>query len=349
MITPDEIRKKALGFYPSYLTSKINGEGFFPKIIRSDKKPSEKEIMILKKELLPLLENSKDRLGYGYIVKLKTIRSAKMGEQQLPEEIVFIDEDDYLKFLNKQEEMARFHEDSNLLLKNYPQLKPWITKFPLKLVGKSGYWEDLLKVLDYFTTTPKPNLYIRELPIAVHTKFVEQHASILDELLISLIPEHINHFGESFADRFSLKHYESYFHIRILDKNISLNYFSGLSDIGITPTELNGLNIPVTRVIIMENKQNYKNVDNFLSLPQMQGTIAIFGSGFRSGKLKSIHWLKEKELFYWGDIDTHGLQILSQVRLSYPNVTAWMMDLETLNHINHSIEETGRYFSKYMW
>jgi hypothetical protein len=44
-----------------------------------------------------------------------------------------------------------------------------------------------------------------------------------------------------------------------------------------------------------------------------------------------VAWLSEVELFYWGDIDAHGLQILSQLRAHYPHVRPFLMDEQTLN------------------
>ncbi|MGB3948433.1 MAG: Wadjet anti-phage system protein JetD domain-containing protein [Bacteroidia bacterium] len=326
MISIDDIRKKALNFYANYLSSRVAGESFFPKSIRSNKKPSEKEFSTLKKELLPLLENSFDKLGYGYKVHLKTIKSAKLGEQNLPEQIVFEKEADYLKFLRKETEVSRFVADVNKLLELFPNLREWILKNPLRIVAQQGKWDSLLLVLDFFVKNPRPQLYTRELPISVHTKFVEQNKGIIEELLMVLCPDQINSEGSTFEDRLSLKRYEPYFHIKILDKNIAQKHFSGLTDIGITPTELKGLVINVSRIIIIENKQNYKNVENFLSLPMMKETIAVFGSGYRSGELNKIDWLKSKQLYYWGDIDLHGFEILSYLRKSYPGIQSFLMD-----------------------
>ena len=342
MISPDEIRKKALRLYPTFLTSCISRSSIFPKSIRSDKKPSKKEIASLRKELVPLLEQSKDKLGFGYKVHLKTVRSSRMAEQQLPEEIVFETETDYLKFLRKESEVSRFRDDTDKLLSQFPQLKEWILKQPLKFIDNSGKWNEILKVLTYFSKNPKPGLYLRELPIQVHTKFIEQNKSIIEELLSILIAEYVNVSGKSFEERFYLKYYEPYFHIRILDLEIARQYFSGLTDIGITPSELAMLQLPIDRVIIMENKQNYKNVDNFLSIPHLKGTIALFGSGFHSGNLKNVSWLKEKQIYYWGDIDLHGFEILSALRNYFPNIQSFLMDEETfLKHETETVDGTN--------
>ena len=43
-----------------------------------------------------------------------------------------------------------------------------------------------------------------------------------------------------------------------------------------------------------------------------------------------IPWLKSKEIFYWGDIDTHGFSILSRLRHFFPRANSIMMDENTL-------------------
>jgi hypothetical protein len=37
----------------------------------------------------------------------------------------------------------------------------------------------------------------------------------------------------------------------------------------------------------------------------------------------------DKRIFYWGDIDVHGFQILSQLRFYFPQTRSLMMDQET--------------------
>jgi hypothetical protein len=45
--------------------------------------------------------------------------------------------------------------------------------------------------------------------------------------------------------------------------------------------------------------------------------------------LARTDWLAEKQLFYWGDIDVHGFQILAQLRAHYPAVQSLLMDAAT--------------------
>ncbi len=79
-------------------------------------------------------------------------------------------------------------------------------------------------------------------------------------------------------------------------------------------------------VVITENKMN------FLTLPPVPSAIAIWsGGGFKLSYLKNARWLKDKQIYYWGDIDEHGFQILHQLRSYYAQVKSVMMDNKTFD------------------
>lgn len=68
---------------------------------------------------------------------------------------------------------------------------------------------------------------------------------------------------------------------------------------------------------------------NFLTLPPLENSIALFGKGYAVQLLKSVKWLQNCSIFYWGDIDEHGFKIFSQFRTYFPQTTSLMMDEET--------------------
>ncbi len=328
MITPEEIRTQAERCYKEFLISSINGEVFFPKDIRFGKvKPSEtvEEFSRIDKELQSLRRKSKENIGYGYRTEFVRRNDQKIGPQQFPNRIYFDSETDYLKYIHKEKEYLAFKKEVSQITSRIPKLKDWVLQNPLKVIENLGEWNDLIKVCDYFIKNPRPNLYIRELPIEVHTKFIEEKKPILKFLLNFLIEEHINKDNEFFEIRFNLKYSEPLIRLRILDEDISKKYFSGLTDMSITKTEFNHINLSCSRVFILENMLN------FLTLPPLNNSISIFGKGFQLNLLKDARWLNDKHIIYWGDIDTHGFQILSQLRSYFPQTQSLMMDSETFN------------------
>ena len=43
-----------------------------------------------------------------------------------------------------------------------------------------------------------------------------------------------------------------------------------------------------------------------------------------------LHWLHDRELIYWGDIDSHGFAILDRIRQLFPHTRSILIDRETL-------------------
>ena len=77
-------------------------------------------------------------------------------------------------------------------------------------------------------------------------------------------------------------------------------------------------------MLITENEINY------LSLPDLKATLALFGAGYGWQSLQEISWLQSVEVLYWGDIDTHGFAILNDLRAHVPHVESLLMDRESL-------------------
>src|SRR5690606_31029856 len=126
-----------------------------------------------------------------------------------------------------------------------------------KVIANQTEWESILKVCQYFKQNPKPNLYIRELPIKVHTKFIERNKTVIRELLDILISEHISIEEKEFEKRLNLKFAEPQIRFKVLDKEISQNFFSGLDDIAIPISQFEELNLPIDKAIVFENKTTF--------------------------------------------------------------------------------------------
>jgi hypothetical protein len=330
MITPQDILKKVEKKLPEVLLSWLEGKEIFPLVVRSDKNLTTTTFDSLNKELSTLLQHSKDVKGFGYRVQLKEVNTRKLGKQKLPDRLVFEEVADYWKYIDKETQWRQFKENATLIREKLPQLEPWLKNNPIKVMINAGKWPALLKICQWFIDHPKPACFLREIPVQPHTKFIEENKGIIESLLTELVPERLFKDGNTFESRLGLKEHERFIQIRILDSMLAAQV-SGLQHIGITASDLSRLDISCQQVIIMENKASYSNIDNFLTLPQMKGTIAIFGSGFHSGSLKKVQWLNNKILYYWGDLDAQGMQILSQLRKSFPDITALMMDRHTLD------------------
>ena len=322
MITPSEIKQKAEHKYVVYLQSIIDGFSFSPIVIAGNKKPDENTVRF-EVELTELINHSKEKKGYGYTIGYVTVKTKLHGVQDLPASIVFQTEGDYLKFISKEKDTAKFIEDSARILDLFPELRDWILKYPKKVIEND--WDSLLKVCSYFKSTPQPNLYIRELPIQVHTKFIERNHAVIRELLDIIIANYVNTDEKRFEPHFNLKYDEPDVRFRILDHSLSQRLFSGLSDLNIPISQFRDLNLPIKTVYVVENKIN------MLSFPLIDHSIVIWGEGFSVEKVKETQWLLDKEIYYWGDLDAHGFQILSEIRCHYGQVKSFLMDRATFD------------------
>lgn len=323
MITPQEIKSKTERKYISFLQSLVEQKPFEKLVIRGDKSYTKSSLPEFEKEIQKIVSQSKEKKGFGYVLEFQTVKTKYLGTQDLPVSIYFDTEKDFLRFLGKEREVELFRENVEKIIEAFPELREWVIKNPIRVITNQIEWNSILKVCQYFKQNPKPNLYIRELPINVHTKFIERNKNLIRELLDILLIGYINSDNKEFEKRFHLKFSEPLIRFKILDKDISQQFFSGLDDMAIQVSQFEILNLPIKRVLIVENKTTLYTT---LTLPKMDRTIAIFGSGYSVSNLKNVNWFSNIALFYWGDLDVQGFEILSQFRSYFPHAQSLLMD-----------------------
>jgi len=314
------IQKKSRRLFYPYLRSLVEEAQFFPRDIPFKKINTNLPYDEIKNEVAALKRHAKGSKHWGYTLGLKTGESRLYGRQTLPQKITFETEKDYLYFIGEQKTTLYFKENL-ALLREFPELLEWVSKNVVKIVECHGLWPSLLKVVRYFKEHPRPNLYLRELPIEVHTKFIEHHQGILKPLLdIVLGDENINKEESRFESRFSLKFDCGLIRFRLLDGKLhpSIKF----SDISIPVDQ--ACYIPQRPyVVLIENKMN------FLAFPPMKDGMVIWSKGFNVASLEGVRWLEKANVIYWGDMDAQGFQILSLVRSMFPQTTSILMDHAT--------------------
>jgi len=328
MITPKDIEKQSSKWWKEVLVSTVESATYFPKYISRIGKVNSKDILNKLSEYkasIELLEsNSKENNKVGYSLVKTKLKFGKIGQQSVPEKITIDSIEDYLRVVGKEEEYQTFLENLSLIRTELPLLIEWVKSDPTKLI-EHNTWADTLKVCKYFLETPKPNKYIRQLPIDIHTKYILENRSIVQSLLDFMIPEYINSNETKFELRYNLKYSEPLIRVRFLDT--SLSPIDNAADISLTLSEFKNIELKCKNIFVAEN------IMNFLTLPFLKNTIAIWsGGGFNVSYLKNIDWIKSKQFFYWGDLDAQGFQILNQFRTYFKNTVAVMMDEETLSN-----------------
>ena len=310
------------------LESLLTQDDLFPLTI-SLKKPKSSEINTGFAEIAAwiraLRDSSKQKTGFGYELKEKAFVNRQSGRNSMPTHAIIPTANDALLLLKKTHDADKFLELTKVIIMQWPGLREWIIKYPLKVIRYSDDWTGILKALRWFYEHPNSGLYMRQMDISgVDTKFTEKRKGIIAELLDNILPETaINHASTSFESRFGLCEKPSRIRFRLLDNKL---FMHGLADITTTIEQMKVYSPEVQKVFITENEVNG------LCFPDARESIVIFGLGYGVDMLKTVDWLIEKEIYYWGDIDTHGFSMLDQVRSFLPHAKSFLMNEDVLLH-----------------
>lgn len=311
------------------LAARVTGETVFPLRFKLSK-PTARDITERFDEVgrwaQALREESRERRGFGYAIEWEETRHRIHGRNMLPAAVFVPSEEDALRLIGKAREVARFAELVETTLTPFPRLREWLARKPLTALENASDWPRILAVLEYFRSHPRPSLYVRQLNIAeVDTKFIEGRKGLLAELLDTVLPDTAINAeaagARNFERRYGLRNEAPLIRFRILDPAL---FIQGLSDLSVPPEQFAQLALLLRRVFITENKING------LAFPGMPGGLVIFGLGYGLERLVEIGWLRETNIWYWGDIDTHGFAILDRLRAILPHVHSFLMDRDTL-------------------
>ncbi len=319
MITPDELFKKSEKLFNKVVTAALKGENIFPLAIPSDKKLAGTNYSELKASLVPLYQHSKQSKGKGYTVEWKE-KMVEGTKQKIPSKIFFESLDDFLFYTKRTKDYSTLLQSFEILVSSFPELTNWAKDNNSFLLAQAEIMPGLIKVCKYFNNNKPPHdLYLRELPISVHSKFIENNAGFLRKLLDEILPpEWVNSNETSFLNRYYVKKPNVYAQIRILDEE--LKPAVGFNELALTIDDSALLSWQPQRVFLVENKAC------FLSFPKIKNAIAIFGEGFKSRVTKHITWLSTAELFCWFDMDAAGFEMLNIIRQYYPHAKSLLMD-----------------------
>jgi hypothetical protein len=322
MITPKELQEKTEKAFFKVVSAQLKGVNLFPWTVPSNKQISGTNYNEWKADLMPLHQQSKNAKGKGYTVewKPKTINGTK---QSVPSKTYYETLEDFLFFIGRTADYKKIEAANDLIVKTFPGLKEWAANNPAIILEHSALWDELLSVCSYFALHPPPHpFFIRELPIPVHSKFIEQNAALLRKLLDLLLPQDwINTEENDFASRFGIKKLGVYTQIRILDETLKSHL--GYDECSLTLDDASWLKWTPQKVFIIENQIC------FHTFPKVENAVAIFGEGFKSRLSRHLPWLETTDLYCWFDLDAAGFEMLNMIRQHYPNAKNFLMDAGT--------------------
>lgn len=259
----------------------------------------------------------------------RDVQHRVLGSNTIPHEAWIDTLDDALALIGKQRDAQRFAQIEEQTRARQPALVPWLHKYPLRALDLAPSWPLLLGFIDWLQRHPRPGIYLRQVDLPdIHTKFIEAHRGVLGELLdLALPPQAIQPEAtgaRAFSRRYGFKERPVHVRFRSLDATLAVLPGAVNADIALDHESFARLNLTPRRVFVIENETN------FLAFPNVRNSLAIFGAGYGFDMLADAHWLQHCELFYWGDIDTHGFAILDQLRAQLPHAQSLLMDHATL-------------------
>nr|WP_281068057.1 Wadjet anti-phage system protein JetD domain-containing protein [Arthrobacter stackebrandtii] len=263
-----------------------------------------------------------DPAPQGCSVERVSIGASTIGANLLPAAVVFETAADEIAFLGLAREAARFADLARQVAGVDAGLAEWARARPLELLRNGENAVTAASVAVWLAENPAPGIYLRQLSLpGVHTKFVENHRRLIDGMLGVLAPDR-ELSGKNYARRHGFLAAPDRVRVRFLDPSTAPA--AGLLDVELTAAGFAGLRLDVERIVTTEN------LVNFLALPHMPRTLAVFGGGYGFEGIRDAAWIRGVELLYWGDLDTHGFHILDQLRSHHPHVRSILMDEETL-------------------
>lgn len=309
------------------LASLSGGESIFPRRLTL-KGPGSRELSERFSEVRDWIAQLSGTAEH-YRIEWRRINHRILGTNEIPTEIWIDRLTDALGFIGKRRAAEQFAALIELTSERQPKLVPWLAKRPLRALELAAHWPQLLAIVTWLHEHPRPAIYLRQIDLpGVHTKLIEGHRGVLAELLDLVLPlETIDATSTGlggFCRRYGFLDKPARVRFRVLDQNIRLLPTGADQDITVIQASFAKLELPVSKVFITENEIN------FLAFPNVPGAMVIFGAGYGFDNLAAAPWLKQKEIYYWGDIDTHGFAILNQLRGFFPHTSSFLMDRQTL-------------------
>lgn len=242
--------------------------------------------------------------------------------------------------LSSIEEILRFIDPKTLLLKEFDRAllraraieKVASEIFSDVLKNKSLFFdysdddfERFVSLFKWLSNHRPACVFVRELPVeGVDTKWFEKHRGLLEKLLRARFKD-LDWEHKSLQELWELEAPESLVRVRGLEQFVPA--IGKPSYLALPSSVLNG--IKPQSVVIFENLQTSLSVQLF------PGTLILMGMGMACEILDEITWMKKVPVYYFGDLDVHGLAILGRVRSHFPQVRSILMDEQTLRSWRH--------------
>lgn len=255
------------------------------------------------------------RHGTRYTLELAEVGGRLIGRNTLPSRAIVHSYAQAWALLGTATEVVRY-DQILVATAEEPVVRAWVGAHPLQALELHHQWPRIVAAYRWLDDHRDSDRYLREITApGVDTKFAERHRAVLGPLLG--VPSTAGGFirGLGLHPKPELTR---------LRPHPGLGLLSPASEIALRHDELPLLPLHVRRALVVENEITY------LSVPVPEDGVVLWGKGFEVDRAGSLPWLRESEITYWGDLDTHGFAILHQLRTWLPQTRSLLMDEATL-------------------
>ncbi len=258
-----------------------------------------------------------------FCVEHREVRSRNLGANLVPARVTVRSFEQLCLILGTASDVRLLDDLIARTRSAMPALVDWVVNHPTVALRHAAIWGQILATVAWVERHDTTRYYVRQIDVeGVDTKFVEHNHKLLDQLLTTVLPaERVDYAAvpPTFTRKFQFLDKPAYTRFRTLDSE-PVDY----TEMTVRTEELAARNPGISTVFVVENEVTY------LAFPSIADAIVVFGSGFALGGVTTLPWLGEKEVVYWGDIDTHGFDILNRLRSHLPSVQSLLMDHRTM-------------------
>lgn len=267
----------------------------------------------------------------------KRKQTASFGKQLMPVRVFIDTPEDAMALLGLTKKKKEFLAGLSAVESQMPSLRDWYLTY-FGRISAEDFFPVVLSIARFMLEQDEREGYLREMAIpGVDTKFLENHNFLVRTLWNALFPENTAESSDELWEKlFVQKVPTPSICVRSLDEHLR---FAGVRKLFLSQDDIADFQPPHRRIFITENKVNG------YTFPDAEDSLILFGMGYGVLEMaESAPWLADKEIYYWGDLDHDGFNILSNLRKVLPEmkIHSFLMDKETLlAYVDPKVKDTG--------
>ena len=267
----------------------------------------------------------------------KRKQTASFGKQLMPVRVFIDTPEDAMALLGLTKKKKEFLAGLSAVESQMPSLRDWYLTY-FGRISAEDFFPMALSIARFMLEQDEREGYLREMAIpGVDTKFLENHNFLVRTLWNTLFPENTAESSDELWEKlFVQKVPTPSICVRSLDEHLR---FAGVRKLFLSQDDIADFQPPHRRIFITENKVNG------YTFPDAEDSLILFGMGYGVLEMaESAPWLADKEIYYWGDLDHDGFNILSNLRKVLPamKIHSFLMDKETLlAYVDPKVKDTG--------